>query len=490
MAQTAGAELISVLGSVMAVLALKSAEGLAVVEFGPPPGARSRPDYCLSSGRRARWLASMRLFLDISSLARWTGPPVGIARVEHALARAAATRPGTSLCFWDARGGNFRLLRSQWADIVLGWRGAVDVPAANRSWLSRHRWFAALERIRLTVPVAAPLVAAVQDRLLALRPHGHRVRDRDGNRIAHVPPSLALAGDAGIGPGDVLLSAGSDWFHLDIARLGEAKRRIGFRYACLCYDLIPVTHPQFYAAADVALVARHWRGALKVADLVIANAQCVAHDIAAFAESEGVPAPRVAILPLGFDPAPDAPGALPDGLEPGRFILFVGTIEPRKGHAMLLRVWRQLLARGVVRRHRFKLVFVGRPGWMVDGVLRELAEAKGLDGSVAHLQGLEDSRLDALYEAAAFCVYPSRYEGFGLPVIEAFARRTPMLASTGGALPETVGGLFPCLPPDDEAAWERTIEAWMERPPTFTGATRHQAWPEAARAILDRAAAA
>lgn len=120
------------------------------------------------------------MFLNISSLARWTGPPVGIARVEHALARAATARPGTLLCFWDARESRFRVLRSQWADIVLGWQGAADVPVANRSWLSRHRWFVALERIRLTVPVAAPFVAAVQDRLLALRPHGHRVRDADG----------------------------------------------------------------------------------------------------------------------------------------------------------------------------------------------------------------------------------------------------------------------------------------------------------------------
>jgi len=105
----------------------------------------------------------------------------GRNRAGRARASACSTaRPGTLLCFWDARESRFRLLRSQWADIVLGWQGAVDVPVANRSWLSRHRWFAALERIRLTVPVVAPFVAEVQDRLLAFRPHGHRIRDADG----------------------------------------------------------------------------------------------------------------------------------------------------------------------------------------------------------------------------------------------------------------------------------------------------------------------
>ncbi len=85
---------------------------------------------------------------------------------------------------------------------------------------------------------------------------------------------------------------------------------------------------------------------------------------------------------------------------------------------------------------------------------------------------------------------PPHYEGFGLPVIEAFAHGKPVLASNGGALPETVAGAFPCLPPDDQAAWETTLAEWIERPPAFGAAPDHPTWPEAARAILDRAAAA
>lgn len=427
-----------------------------------------------------------RLLLDVSSLARWTGPPVGIARVEHALARAARTRPHTTLCFWDKRAGQFRNLRPEWADTILGWHGAIDVPEPNQFAFSRHRLFAALEKIRLTRPTLAPAAERAQDTLLALRRHGHRLRDQAGQRIAHLPPSMALGNPIKLGPDDTILSAGSDWFHLDAAALAAAKARDGFRYACLCYDLIPLTHPQFYRPEDVALVTRHWRATLPIADLVIVNAACIQADLARFCAAEAIPAPATAILPLGYDPPPPNAAPLPPGLEAGRYALFVSTIEPRKGHAMLLRVWRRLLARGIPQGERFHLVFVGRPGWLVDDVLADLAT--GID-FVRHYQGLDDAALSALYDHAAFAVYPSQYEGFGLPVIEAMARGKPVLASTGGALPETVANAYPCLPPDDEPAWESTIAAWIAHPPPAAPHPPILDWEHAAAAILERASA-
>jgi len=152
------------------------------------------------------------------------------------------------------------------------------------------------------------------------------------------------------------------------------------------------------------------------------------------------------------------------GIEPGRFALFVSTIEPRKNHALLLRVWRRLLDAGIPQRFGFRLVFVGRRGWAVDDVLRQLDQPEAFQGTVVQLGDVDDAELGRLYQGAAFCLYPSRYEGFGLPVVEAYAWGRAVIVSNGGSLPEVARGYGPCLDSEDEEAWTATIRSWMEEP--------------------------
>jgi glycosyltransferase involved in cell wall biosynthesis len=438
-----------------------------------------------------------RLLLDVSSLSRWSGPPAGIARVEHALAAAAALRPDAVLVCQDQATGRFRALNPAWRDVVLGWSGVIESPpwtAPRRGWRawmpSREPMVARLERWRLTLkwPVLASLADRLQLGILALRPHQTPVRDAAGRRIARAPADLALGADVAPGPGDVMFSVGAGWVHADVPAIAAMKAQGGFRYAVLCYDLIPLTHKQFWFPEAVEQFERYWEAVLPVTDLVVTTARCIAADMAGFAERHGIAPPATIVRTLGFDPPPPTQGTLPEGLAPGRFVLFVSTIEPRKGHAMLLQAWRMLQGRVP---EDYRLVFVGREGWMVEDVMRALADPAWA-GTVLHLSGVTGPTLDALYKGAAFCVYPSVYEGFGLPVIEAFARGKVVLASTGGALPETVGDLAPCLPPDDPAAWAAAMELWITDPAALAAAEArvrtefaHPDWPTAAAAMLE-----
>jgi len=445
-----------------------------------------------------------RLLLDVSSLLCWVGPPVGIARVEHALAMAALHRPNTELACYDPSTGRFRALNPVWRDRLLGWSAALDShrplperrgPRLLRS--GRQPIVAALERLRLTTRHQAVADAAdrAQRAVLAIRPHRFSLTDAAGARIDHVPRDFALGEDLRPGPGDTLL-AGQAWFDRDPAVLVPMVQAAGFRYAALCFDLIPITHPQFFQPDIAKLFHTYWRGILPIANPVLVTAACIAEDVRRFWHANGAPAPRIRQCPLGYDPPPLGTGApLPDGPRPGHYALFVSTIEPRKGHATLLRVWRRLLARGIPQRSGFQLVFVGRPGWMVDDVLADLADP-AFRGNVLHLTGIDEAALNALYAGAAFCLYPSAYEGFGLPVIEAYARGKAVIASSGGALRQTVGGLSPCLDPGDDDAWEAAITTWIEHPEAIAAAEAHirdrfahPAWPEAAAAVLDAAAA-
>ena len=424
---------------------------------------------------------------------------MGIVRVEHALAVAAARRGDTVLASLDPAG--FRPVRAEWREALMGWSAALAPPhMPRRGWRrvvpGRYGIVVGLERVRLTTGRAGVARAAdlVQRAVLSVRRHQFPLHDPAGRRVGHVPRERALGPALALGPTDTVLTVGSAWSMREPEGVVALKRGLGFRYVAMCYDLIPATHPWFYAKEEALRFAAYWAGVLPAVDTVIVNAACIADDVRRFCAVRGIVTPGLVTLPLGFDPPGEvAGGALPAGLEAGRFLLFVSTIEPRKGHAVLLRAWRRLLARGVPQGSGFRLVFVGRAGWMVDGVLAELADGAAWGGTVLHLRHVSDAVLAALYEGAAFCLSPSVYEGFGLPIIEAYARGKPVLASSGGAVPETAGGLSPALDPLDDAAWAGAMEDWMLNPASRPSEAavrtegRYPTWPEAAEAVLDAA---
>jgi glycosyltransferase involved in cell wall biosynthesis len=317
--------------------------------------------------------------------------------------------------------------------------------------------------------------------------------DQGGSRVGVVPIDLALGAPLALGADDVIVSVGDDWFHKDIAAIARLKQRCGFRYVVMCHDLIPIMFPAFFPERVATLFQRHWTAMFPTADRVLVNSRRVEADIRAFCREAELGLGEIVLVRPGCDLVrPDPVFALPMGLEPGKFALFVGTIEPRKGHAMLIDVWRRLLAQGVPQRRGFKLVFAGRPGWDVDDVLRQIADGASFRGTLLHLSGIDDGTLAGLYRDAAFCLFPSVYEGFGMPIVEAFAHGKAVIASTGGALPETVGALSPCLPAGDRQAWLTTIQRWIEdndaRAPyeaRIRASFAHPDWDQAAAKIFE-----
>ncbi len=117
------------------------------------------------------------------------------------------------------------------------------------------------------------------------------------------------------------------------------------------------------------------------------------------------------------------------------FLLYVGTIEPRKNLLTLLRAYDELLK---TTPHRLPLVLCGGRGWLCDEVF-QLVEELRLQDQVRFTGYVEDADLPALYSAATAFVYPSLYEGFGLPPLEAMACGTPVITSNVTSLPEVVG---------------------------------------------------
>lgn len=160
---------------------------------------------------------------------------------------------------------------------------------------------------------------------------------------------------------------------------------------------------------------------------------------------------KVAIVPEGV--APDVPPSkLPAGLEPG-FILAVGTVEPRKNYPRLLAAFRRLRRESVPmiigdRPGVPELVIAGRPGWAYGDALERIKAEPG----VRYLGHVDDATLTALYRSAAVLAFPSLYEGFGLPLLEAMAHGVPAVVGNAGALPELAAGAAVLVDPEDVAS--------------------------------------
>lgn len=462
--------------------------------------------------------SGQRLIIDLSSTARWTGPPVGILRAERELAAWALHNvPSATFVFFDPAKGAFREISPDWVRKMLKGRAIIDpwglpagspfypsrrdrIPQAIRPWADwvlqfRRSVLRFLERQRLTrrSPRAKAFIDRVQRAAMSDKYRRSMVL-ADGARRDLAPADLLLGEAIDFRPEDILFCAGNSWAHLNIHALRALKERHGFSLALLCYDIIPLLHPETYKPHDVAAFEQHYAAAFPAADLVIFNSKCVEQDARAYCGRNHLPIKATAVCALGADVRGEASVAreLPDGLEEGRYVLFVSTIEPRKGHGLLYRVWLRLLAQQIPQAHGFKLVLVGRPGWMVDDLLHQLKTDERLAGTIRLLSNLEDDMLASLYRGAAFCVYPSLYEGYGLPVVEAFQFGKAVIASTGGSLPEVVNGLSPCLDPRDEDLWCAVLGRWIEdksaRTPfeeAIRTQFRHPTWSEACKRIFE-----
>lgn len=137
----------------------------------------------------------------------------------------------------------------------------------------------------------------------------------------------------------------------------------------------------------------------------------------------------------------------------GPYVLSVGVLQPRKNLPLLVAAFAEAVIRGSIP-HR--LVVTGKTGWGCDN-LQALAADLGVGGRITFTGYVEDDRLPALYSAADMLAYPSLYEGFGLPPLEAMACRCPVLVSDAPAMPEVVGDAAVILPTDDAHAWADAI---------------------------------
>ena len=228
----------------------------------------------------------------------------------------------------------------------------------------------------------------------------------------------------------------------------------------LVHDLIPITNPESCRPQESEKHRERMRNVLETATGVIGNSQVTLDEFSEFAASQGIDMPaQVAAWICGFDANV---GARRKALD-RPFFVTVGTIEARKNHLMLLRIWKRIVA--AEGKEAPILVVIGQPGWEADEALEILEDLEDLEGSVVHLQDCGDEELAAWLAGARALLMPSVAEGFGLPIVEALSLGTPVIATDLPVYREIVGTIPTYLQPNDQRAWEGAITSFMEDGP-------------------------
>ena len=242
--------------------------------------------------------------------------------------------------------------------------------------------------------------------------------------------------------------------HLEKPAIFERlKARAGARFVCLIHDLIPMEFPEYAKPGQADNHRRRIETAIRFADTLIVNSGVTRDALRPHLDRAGHDTP-VLVAPLGLD-LPDHPtGAAPPPL-PRPYFVYIGTIEARKNHLLLLNLWRQLAAD--LGSAVPLLVLIGQRGWETENVVDMLDRCPALRGAVIEHNTLPDSEMVRLLKGARALLLPSFAEGFGFPLIEAFGVGVPALCSDIPALRETGGAVAEYLDPLDGPGWRAAI---------------------------------
>jgi len=264
------------------------------------------------------------------------------------------------------------------------------------------------------------------------------------------------------------------------------------------HDLTHLHYPDTQPPARLREIERRLADGVRQANLILTDSQYIADEAQAHF---GLPAERFVVAPLGvaarFHPrAPEAIDAVlkAHGVEAREYFLCVGTLEPRKNLTLALRA-HALLPEAV--RQRFPLLIVGMAGWQREQFSEELQQALA-SGHVCLLGYLPDEQVAQLLAGARALIFPSLYEGFGLPVLEAMACGTPVILTRRSAMPEVAGAAGNYIEPDepeglrdamnrlieDQAHWQTCTDAGLLQARLFTWERCAQVTARAYRQVM------
>lgn len=266
-----------------------------------------------------------------------------------------------------------------------------------------------------------------------------------------------------------LVLLGAAWVTPDYpTKIANLKRLFSARFVMVFHDFIPIFAKETCDQRTAEVFKEFIDQILPITDVALCVSRNTRDDLHRYCANAGICAPPALVTRLGsgfheFFPEVSDRSALPvpAGRRGTPYVLFVSTIEGRKNHQYLFDVWDELARRGVDTP---RILCVGRLGWRAEPAIIKLIETDYLGGKVEIREDVSDIELKALYEGALFTVYPSIYEGWGLPVSESLANGKVCVLADRTSLPEVAGEFGVYVPLDDPAAAADVVAELLSRP--------------------------
>jgi glycosyltransferase involved in cell wall biosynthesis len=259
-------------------------------------------------------------------------------------------------------------------------------------------------------------------------------------------------------PGDICLSLAAAW---GLAGYGDiiAENKLGGSVKCinLFYDLIPTLCPQWVAPGQSQFITLWVRQQIQNADILLTISKFQKNEIAKYIEAERLPFPPIEVIRLGDNPSFSANTKMKTGksnslplpryVPEKKFIICVSTLDVRKNQGLLYHVWRRLAEE--FGPECPQLLLIGMPHLLVADLIYQMTNDRLVNRLIIHLHDIADEELAWYYRHCEFTLYPSLYEGWGLPICESLALGKYCIAGSKSSLPEAGGDLVDYFDPLD-----------------------------------------
>lgn len=234
-------------------------------------------------------------------------------------------------------------------------------------------------------------------------------------------------------------------------------RKRGVKLLFMVHDVIPITHPEFCRPKEKSKHHKRVDNMLSYGDGIIANSQFTLNALEVESKKLGLKMPRstIAHLAPGFTPKPYNVSSYQRP-----YFVVLGTIEPRKNHNLLFRVWRKLVEE--MGELAPKLVLIGRRGWECESAIDILERSEILRGFLVEKNSCSDDELSSILHHAQALLFPTLVEGYGMPVIESLMVNTPVIATDLSVFHEIAGDIPDYLDSLDGLGWLSHIKAYMD----------------------------